>query len=384
MDKRIYLLSAIAFVVGMVELVIGGILHLIAEDLGVSIARAGLLITVFALVFGPSGPILLYLTGRADRKRVALAALFVFLVGNLAAVVSTTYGAVMISRILLAASGGLLTVLCLTVAAHISRPEYRGRAIGLVIMGISGSIVLGLPIGVSLGHAYGWRSPFLLVALLTAVLIPIVAAYFGTMTTQPPLPLKAQLQALRARNVLAAHLTTFFFLAGHLTLYAYLTPFVISTVGYSGQLITLVYVIYGIAAVIGGGLAGVAADKFGAGRTVISVIVLLAICLLIFPLVAHIPGMFWICLATWGVLSWGCQPPIQTHLVQLSPETADIQQSLNTAVLHLGIALGTLVGGAVIHHASVAHNAWVGAGVILISLVTVAISLHGTHARRLG
>src|SRR5690606_104550 len=171
-----------------------------------------------------------------------------------------------------AASGGLLTVLCLTVAAHISRPEYRGRAIGLVIMGISGSIVLGLPIGVSLGHAYGWRSPFLLVALLTAVLIPIVAAYFGTMTTQPPLPLKAQLQALRARNVLAAHLTTFFFLAGHLTLYAYLTPFVISTVGYSGQLITLVYFIYGIAAVIGGGLAGVAADKFGAGRTVISVI----------------------------------------------------------------------------------------------------------------
>jgi len=368
----------------MVELVIGGILHLIAEDLGVSIARAGLLITVFALVFGPSGPILLYLTGRADRKRVALAALFVFLVGNLAAVVSTTYGAVMISRILLAASGGLLTVLCLTVAAHISRPEYRGRAIGLVIMGISGSIVLGLPIGVSLGHAYGWRSPFLLVALLTAVLIPIVAAYFGTMTTQPPLPLKAQLQALRARNVLAAHLTTFFFLAGHLTLYAYLTPFVISTVGYSGQLITLVYFIYGIAAVIGGGLAGVAADKFGAGRTVISVIVLLAICLLIFPLVAQILGMFWICLAPWGVLSWGCQPPIQTHLVQLSPETADIQQSLNTAVLHLGIALGTLVGGAVIHHASVAHNAWVGAGVILISLVTVAISLHGTHARRLG
>src|SRR5690625_394225 len=133
----------------MVELIIGGTLDLVALDLGVSIGQAGLLITIFALVFGISGPVLLFLTGQADRKRVTLIALGAFFIGNIVAIFSTTYSILLISRIISAASGALLTVLCLTLAAHISKPEYRGRAIGLVVMGISGSIVLGLPIGVS-------------------------------------------------------------------------------------------------------------------------------------------------------------------------------------------------------------------------------------------
>lgn len=217
MDRRIYL-AAIAFVVGMVELIIGGILDLVALDLGVSVGRAGLLITVFALVFGVGGPVLLFLAGRADRKRVTLAALSVFIVGNLVAVASTTYGALMLSRIITAASGALLTVLCLALAAQISKPGYRGRAIGIVVMGISGSLVLGLPTGVSLGHAYGWRSPFVLVAVLALLLIGGVSAFFGEAPTRPPMPLKEQLRALRDEKVLLAQATTFFFLAGHYTL----------------------------------------------------------------------------------------------------------------------------------------------------------------------
>ena len=184
----------ISFIVGMVELIIGGILDLVALDLGVSVGRAGLLITVFALTFGVSGPILLYLTGTADRRRVTLTALSVFAAGNVVAIFSTTYALALISRVISAASGALLTVLCLTLAPSISRPEYRGRAIGLVVMGISGSVVLGLPIGVSLGHTYGWRSPFILVTVLTVGLIVSVIAFFGQIPTHPPASLRRQLR----------------------------------------------------------------------------------------------------------------------------------------------------------------------------------------------
>src|SRR5690625_1852311 len=97
LDKRVYLLTTISFVVGMVELIIGGILDLVADDLGVSIGRAGLLITIFALVFGVSGPVLLFLVGQADRKRITIIALFVFLIGNILAVFSTSYNVLFIS-----------------------------------------------------------------------------------------------------------------------------------------------------------------------------------------------------------------------------------------------------------------------------------------------
>src|SRR5690625_743565 len=214
LDARIYLLTAIAFTVGLVELVIGGTLDLIADDLGVTEGRAGLLITAFALVFAISGPVLLYLVGRFDRRRVTLAALAVFIAGTVVAVLGDTYAWLMGSRVITAASGGLLTVLGLTLAARLSSPAQRGRAIGLVVMGISGSIVLGLPIGVSRGHAFGWRSPFTLVIVVTLVLMAAVARLLGEVPTESPAPLRTQVEALRNHRVLSAHLTTFFFLAG--------------------------------------------------------------------------------------------------------------------------------------------------------------------------
>lgn len=373
MDKRIYLLTAISFVVGMVELIIGGILDLVASDLGVSVGRAGLLIMFFALVFAISGPVLLLLTGKADRKRVALYALFVFFIGNMIAIFSTTYSILLLSRIISASSGALLVVLCLTLASHISQPEYQGRAIGLVVMGISGSVVLGLPIGVSLGHAFGWRSPFILVAILTVVAVAGVLLFFGKVPTQPPMSLGKQLKTLKNKKILFGQLTTFFFIGGHFILYGYLTPFVKTTMGFDGTWITIVYFVYGAAAVAGGGLGGLAADNFGIRRTLLTVIVLLGICLFVIPYVSF--WFFWIVLIIWGVLSWAITPPIQSHLIQLSPETSDIQQSLNNAALHLGIAFGTFVGSIVTDQLSVENNAPIGVLFVVLALVTALFSL---------
>lgn len=380
MDKRIYLLAAISFVVGMVELIIGGILDLVASDLGVSTGRAGLLITVFAVVFGISGPVLLYLTRQADRKRVTMAALAAFFIGNVSAVFSDSYVVLLVSRVISAASGSLLSVLCLTLAAQISKPEYRGRAIGLVIMGISGSIVLGLPLGVSLGHAFGWRSPFIVVSALTLILAAGVAVFFGKAAANSPASLKEQWRALRDKKVFFGQMTTFFFLAGHFTLYGYLTPFVIATKGFDSAWITTVYFVYGAAAVTGGGLAGLSADKFGVRPTLLTAVVLLGVCLLLIP---HAPlALFWIVLVIWGVLSWSITPPIQSHLVQLSPETADIQQSLNNMALHLGIALGTMVGSFVVDHWSIAYNPLVGAVFVAAALGSALISLQKKRGMR--
>ena len=63
LNFRVYILAIAAFVVGTVELIIGGTLDLVANDLGVSISAAGQLITIFSVVFALSGPVLLALTG---------------------------------------------------------------------------------------------------------------------------------------------------------------------------------------------------------------------------------------------------------------------------------------------------------------------------------
>lgn len=278
----------------------------------------------------------------------------------------------LVSRIISAASGALLVVLCLTIASHIVEAAYRGRAIGLVVMGISASIVLGLPIGVILGHAFGWRSPFILISILTVILIVGVQLFLGQVTSKPPLSLKEQLVALNDKRVLFGHMTTFFFLAGHFTLFGYLTPFVKTTMGFDGTWVTIVYFVYGIAAVTGGGIGGFSADRFGIKRTLLTVIVLLGVCLLTMPYTSLM--FFWFVLVIWGVLSWAITPPIQSHLIQLSPETSDIQQSLNNSALHFGIAFGTLIGSIVADQLSVEQNAHFGTLFAVLALVSFLLS----------
>ncbi|WP_186577899.1 MFS transporter [Aquibacillus kalidii] len=375
MDKRVYLLTIVSFVVGMVELIIGGILDLVAQDLQISVGKAGLFITVFSLVFAIAAPILLTATAKMERKKLMLSALFIFLLGNILSVLSPTFTILLVARIISAASGSLLVVLCVTIASNIVEKQFRARAIGIVFMGVSGSLVLGMPIGLMLGNAFGWRAPFLLISLLTLFSMTGVYFFMEKVNPKPSVPLKQQLQTLKNRKILFAQLTTFLFLAGHLTLYGYLTPFVKSVLGLEGSWVSIIYLLFGISAVVGGGIGGTFADKFGAKKTILGVTIAFALSIFAIPYTTFALPLFLIVMMIWGALSWAVTPAMQSYLIETSPETADVQQSLNNSALHFGIAFGSLIGGIVIDHASVQQNATVGGVFVLIALGAAVISM---------
>src|SRR5699024_8201483 len=139
----------------------------------------------------------------------------------------------------------------LVIAPSLVEPKYRGRAIGLVAMGVSASIVLGLPLGLSIGYALGWRYPFLIIALLSLLAAVCVFFMMGKVQPKPFVSIREQIKAISSRKVLTAHLTILFFLGGHTILYAYLTPYLSQMLGFSGSMISLTYLIFGIFAVLG-------------------------------------------------------------------------------------------------------------------------------------
>ncbi|KAA0546319.1 MFS transporter [Bacillus sp. BGMRC 2118] len=375
MDKRVYLLTIVSFIVGLVELIIGGILDLISNDLGVSLGRIGFLITVFSLVYAISAPILLTITSKVERKKLTLFALLVFFLGNGVAVISTSYSMLMIARVIAAASGSLLVVLCVTIASNIVAEKYRARAIGVVFMGVSASLVLGVPIGLMLGNAFGWRAPFIMISILTLLSMAGVFFFMGKIDPKPSIPIWKQLQTLKNRKILFAQLTSFLFLAGHLTLYGYLTPFLKMELGLNGTWVSIVYLIFGIAAVMGGGFGGLLADRFGSGRTILFVTIAFGISIFAIPHVTFAIPLFLIVLVIWSMLSWAITPAMQSYLIESSPETSDIQQSLNNSALHFGIAFGSFVGGMVIERAQPNVNATVGGFFIIFALLTAVISM---------
>src|SRR5699024_3129782 len=160
--------------------------------------------------------------------------------------------------------------------------------------------------------SFGWRAPFLLISILTVLLIICIYFFMTTIQPQPTLPIKKQLATLKSNKILSAHLTIFLFLAGHMTLYAYFTPFLKTTMGLNPAWISTVYLIFGISAVIGGGIGGILSDRFGAKPVLIIVITIFAISMFSIPYVTFALPLFLVILVIWGMMNWTITPALQS------------------------------------------------------------------------
>ncbi|AOV07970.1 MFS transporter [Sporosarcina ureilytica] len=375
MNFKVIILAISAVAVGLVELVVGGILPTIAKDLNISIGTAGQLITVYALVYAVAGPVLLVLTSKMERKKVFLVSLLVFIAGNIMTYFSSNITSFMIARVVIAMSTALIVVLSLTIATKVVKPSQQARAVGLVYMGISSSLVLGVPLGILISDAFGWRVIFLIIAVLAAGSFILISIFLGKMPGGDAIPLKVQLKAVASLKLGSAQLATMFLLAGHYTLYAYFTPYLESELQLNSTWVSAAYLVFGIAAISGGAVGGILSDKIGAKKSVLLVIVSFAISLFVLPFTTFSIVLFTPIMIIWALLSWAITPPQQSYLIQSDPSTADIQQSFNNSAIQVGISIGSAIGGIVMAQGgSVSNLPWVGSAVTILALLCAVLS----------
>src|SRR5690625_7993983 len=112
---NVYILDVSTVILGLVEMIVGGILLIIAVDLNITVGSAGLLLSVFALVYAISGPFLLSLTAKVERKKLYLITLSIFFVGNILTYFSSNFSYVMVARVITSMSAALVIMLSLTI-----------------------------------------------------------------------------------------------------------------------------------------------------------------------------------------------------------------------------------------------------------------------------
>ncbi|MDI4571251.1 MFS transporter [Bacillus stratosphericus] len=372
----IFLLAVGSFVTGTSEFVVSGILDIISDDLHISIPVAGQLITIYSLFYAVGALFLVMATSKLNRKKVLLSAISMFIAGNVLAFFSHHFMLLMLSRVIMAMSGGLYIVLATNYAAQLAPPEKKGSAMATVITGFTVSLVLGVPIGTFLAGYVDWHAIFLIIAIGTTCLLFLLYRLLPPMEGHSYVPFKQQMQILQDRRVLSGLATTAFWILGYTMVFAYISPLLRQTSGFTLELTSIALLVLGISAFIGSRFGGYAVDQWGPNRTIsisitVQMLMLFALSFTQFSVV----GVF-ITLAIWGTATWTTTPAKQFYLISLKPETSETVLSFNTAIMNIGMMLGSSMGGLIIQYTNVTNLSWIGGLASFVALMLIRYSFN--------
>ncbi|WP_043639007.1 MFS transporter [Nonomuraea candida] len=334
------------FVLGSAELLPVGVLNVIATDLKVSISAAGALVTAYALGVAIGGPLLTALTIKLNKRTVLAGALLLSAVGNLVPVLIADYTLFVAARAFTGALGGLFVAVAFIVGTSIVPPERMGQAISAVFGGFAVSGALGVPLGTLIGQQLGWRGSFIAVVALAVV------ALLATLPLVPSVAGASVRAGDQARYAFAPRVLAMLALQalGFASLYAaltYIVPFLENVTGISGALISAFLLAYGAASAAGSIAGGRFADS-NASRTLTVGTIGVAISLLALYLVGAIAFLVVLALLAWGLFAMGMVPSLQYRVVNLAGPGGALASSLPASAANVGIAAGSVAGGAAI------------------------------------
>jgi predicted MFS family arabinose efflux permease len=341
----VYVLAVGTFLMLTTEFVIAGLLPEIAGDLQVSVAQAGLLITVFAVGMIVGSPMMALLIRRMPRRVTLMLALAVFAAGHVVVALGSSFPLLLVARFVTAWATGAFWSVASVVATRAAGPAASARALGLVGAGGMLANVLGVPLGAFAGQLAGWRGPFWALAVLALAAVALIARHVPhDDADQPGVSLRSELAALRSGRlwlVLAACATT---TGGVLSVYSYISPLLTDRAGIAAGLVPLVLVGFGVGSLIGtiygGRLGDVRPHATTIGVAAATTVVLTAICLL------SVNAVFTVVLvAVLGLIGLSANPVLSALAVRFAGVAPTLGVSMSVAAYNLGTAVGSWIAG---------------------------------------
>lgn len=364
----------VGFALGFAEFIVIGITPDIAETYGISLTDAGNLVGYFAVAFAVSTPIIVLTTGRFRRYPLFVTFLVVFNIGNMLAVLATSYEMLLLARIITAMVCGVTLSTVMTFINDIVPREQTARIISFVYAGFSVASVLGTPIGTLLSDALGLKAAFIAVegvALVVSLLLIFSLPHTGS--TDIAVSVREQLVILKDPRILLVMVMKGFGMAATYVFYVYVTPIMEDSLGLSVWMVSFVLFFYGAATIVSNLGSGSLAQRYGLGKLpIIFAMQAVVLALLGVSLASGSTILAIVNIVLTGVFIYHMNAPLQSYLLQVStqdyPHAITFASSIMPTSSDIGIATGSFLGGVVAANLGYVWSGPVGAVLALISV----------------
>jgi len=358
-------LSVGTFTFVTIEMLPIGLLTVMADDLGRSDSQIGLLVTGYAAVVVLTSIPLTRLTGHIPRRLLLTVTLAIFVAGVLVTAIAPNYWVLLAARLAIALTQALFWSVVGPTAAGLFPPEVRGRAVARLSIGAALSPVVGVPAGTWIGQQAGWRVAFLVMAAVglatcvaVAVLVPMFAPAEGG---------AARGTAPDARRYAILVVACALAVAGSLTAYTYVTPFLLDVSGFAAAALGPLLLISGVAGVAGTLTVGRFLDRRPWGALVVPLTATVTALLALYTLgAAKAAAVAAVALTVMAYSAFAVA--VQNRTLQVAPGSTDLAGAGMGTAFNLGIAAGSLLGGGLIQTTGVRSVALAGAALAAAAL----------------
>ncbi|WP_051516935.1 MFS transporter [Herbaspirillum sp. RV1423] len=362
-----------------------GILPAIIARYGISVAQAGWLIGLFALIVAACGPFLVLWMSRFDRRKVLTGSLLVFSLCSLLSARMDSFGALMALRIPSAMLHPVFFSVAFAAATSLYPPERATHATAMAFVGTSMGLVLGVPLTTWIQAKMSYEASFVLCAVINLVAaLGLWMMLPAQSKTQTP-SYGRQLAILRKSGVWLAVAMAVCVFGAMFSVYSYAAEFLARETSLSGETISFLLVVFGVGGVLGNLLAG-----RWLGRNRVRAVLLYPMVLASAYVVLHVFGsasltvMLPVCLL-WGAAHTSGLIVSQVWLISAAPEAPEFATSLYISAANLGVVLGSALGGAFITSMGMHGALWSGwlfaALVVVFVILRIRLSDNGESLR---
>lgn len=345
MKKSLVVLAFGTLGLGIAEFGMMSILSAAAEGLGISIAKAGHLISAYALGVCFGAVALVFLSRGKPLKTLLIALMAVMCAGNLLAVFAPNYELMMMARFISGLPHGGYFGVAGIAAKKLAARGKEVEAVSVMISGMTVANLLGIPMASYLTHIMSWHMLFAVVAAWGLFTIYAIREWVPDIAPLPATNFRAQFAFLQKPQPWLLLAMIMLGNGGLFCWYSYINPIMVETAGFPFYYMAGIMMLAGLGMVLGNFVSGRLSLRVPAVELTMAMIGLMFLASAGILLLAPQPYVA-LALMFFGVFGlFGVSSPEQSLIIDTAKGGEILGASGAQVAFNLGNALGAYFGG---------------------------------------